>query len=228
LTGRCELRLLFVIGKGKNEQGTAVSGMKWTLVLAACIGLSALVAVLAMQRHEAAAGVHQGISEAPRVQSAPSVSTSDLVEDPGIVNGRMAVSEVEKSTPPPPSNILDDPKLRFAKKYAGKTRKELTEISYAVESEFNEIRDQLLAERRKNRQVLLVYMTKPGAPPLHPQLPKKDLILQTVLNPIELFTQDRKAEDPMPVWYIVLTKSEYPELFEMQDELQWLQGQSIK
>lgn len=136
-----------------------------------------------------------------------------------------ATQAAETNSESPPKGAQPRISNSFEAKYAGWTKNRLLDARYSLENTMRDLADREIANRRSKGQYHRVTMERAGGIPIPPEvqsIPLSDRWTQTVLNPVEELTPDRRAEDPMPVWWIVLSRTEYPDLFAQRDEVEWL------
>lgn len=110
----------------------------------------------------------------------------------------------------------------IVQKYHGATQELLVRALNEVESAFDSERGKAFDQRRKNGQYLEAMWKETGAVPRAEGIPTGEHLEITVVNPVEKFNPNRGYYDPVPVWYLVLTRDEYPAIFDLQDEVSWL------
>ncbi|GEM_PF-3436649 len=122
---------------------------------------------------------------------------------------------------------VDGQSSEFDLKYAGMTVTELATARTLLRNRLAEQLEASFADRRRQGLFHRITMLGSGPVPVPIEvqaIPKSDRFLQSILNPPEEITPSRSPEDPMPVWWIMLHRPEYPDLFLLNDEITWLSG----
>lgn len=113
--------------------------------------------------------------------------------------------------------LLDD---KYKEKFAGMDLRALGARLAETRLMFDQARSAALDDRR-GRGLYIETIRSGARAESQPAVIPKDAIVRVVVNPIEKLAETKLTRQT-PNWYIFLTREEYPEIFEMRDEITYI------
>ncbi|MFN0205274.1 MAG: hypothetical protein ACKVS6_03040 [Planctomycetota bacterium] len=111
---------------------------------------------------------------------------------------------------------------KFDAKYSNLSKGEIERSYSDLRAVFESLRELALSDRRARGNYIETIRTSSQAQK-QPEIIPKDAIVRIVTNPVEKL-EEAKATKQISNWYIYLTREEYPEVFEIRDEIAYLRA----
>lgn len=218
---------------GRRTRGRA------TALLAACVAVFFLVTVgvlLLWQSGEdeskrrtdygAPRGVGSGQPGVTQAAAASGAASNAGVERPESARHQVDSILVESRAETRREREVKELAKQFSTKYAEASPAQLSESIGALQAAFDAIYEQAMNDRR--RKGLYVEVARTGNELIKtPSEIQGDVFYQSITNPIERIDEIRATKKSI-TWFVSLSKSEYPDLYLLNDEIRYLRHRLSK